>query len=102
MATLATTIATTAGAVADIVERTLGAVRRASATHHGQCCPTVAGIAHRPQMGRSQREQRSLVGTSGCPAQYVTSDRSTSGPGLSGVFELTPSMLAQGRLVAGS
>jgi len=32
----------------------------------GQSWPTGAGVAHSPQMGRSQREQRSPVCRSGC------------------------------------
>src|SRR5687768_16163909 len=45
-----TRIALVAGAVAARTVRTLGADFRASATHSGQCCPTDAGIAHRPQI----------------------------------------------------
>ncbi len=56
-----------AGATAANVDRIFGALLRASATHSGQCCPTVAGIAQRPQIGRSQRLQRRRVGVSGCP-----------------------------------
>jgi hypothetical protein len=66
---LTTTIARTTGALAAMALRTRGALLRASATHQGQCWPTVAGMAHRPQMGLSQREQRSFVGVSGCPWQ---------------------------------
>jgi hypothetical protein len=66
MTTLIMRIVITTGAVARRAERTFGALRLASATHSGQCCPTEAGIAQRPQMGRSQREHLSLVGVSGC------------------------------------
>jgi hypothetical protein len=48
-----------------MADLTLGVVRRASATHSGQCWPTDAGIAQRPQMGLSHREQRNFVGVSG-------------------------------------
>jgi hypothetical protein len=60
-------IAIVAGDVAALAERTFRCDRRASATHSGQCWPTEAGIAQRPQIGRSQREHFSLVGTSGWP-----------------------------------
>src|SRR5688572_29502049 len=65
--TLTAMIAITAGAVACSAVRAFGADLRASATHSGQCWPTEAGIAQRPQIGRSHREQRSLVGVLGCP-----------------------------------
>src|SRR5918992_2739341 len=60
--TLMIRIVITTGAVARRADRTLGALFLASATHSGQCCPTDAGIAQRPQMGRSHREHLSLVG----------------------------------------
>ena len=66
IATLITRIVNTIGALARRAERTFGALFAASATHSGQCWPTDAGMAQRPQIGRSHRVHLSRVGVSLC------------------------------------
>ncbi len=58
----ASSVSVTTGRPRSPARRTL--VR--SLASSGQNCPTAAGTAHSPQIGRPQREQRSPVSRSGC------------------------------------